>query len=70
MNNKEKNNRLRLIAEIWYLIAPVVVYLLSQLENIINKTCNWWLFGFSMLILVGAQVAAKFIMENVDGGEW
>lgn len=57
------------VAKVWYLIAPIVVYFFSELDNIINKTCNWWLFAICLLFLVVAQIFAKYSMDNTDGGD-
>lgn len=55
------------IAKIWYLITPIVVYMLSEMDNIINKTCNWCLFVGCLAFLTVAQLAAKYFLENIDG---
>lgn len=75
MKEKDKENDKRRIAEmmipiakIWYLITPIVVYILSELDNIINKSCNWCLFFGCLAFLILAQLAAKYFLENTDGG--
>lgn len=69
INNKNNEIIKANVAKGWYLVAPVVVYLLSELDNIINRSCNWWLIGGCLLFLIIAQFAAKYLLENVDGGD-